>query len=428
MDYQSAEKYMEELSKYGSVLGLESMERLSEGLGRPERRLRIIHLAGTNGKGSVGAFIEAMLRAEGKTVSRYTSPAVFDSLECWSSEGGSITEEEFAAYATRLRSLCEDIVRRGFPHPTRFEVETAIAFLYCADKNTDYSILETGMGGRYDAVNIIDKSAASVITSISRDHMKFLGSTLGEIAYEKAGIIKPGGTVISAPQPKEAEDIIAEVCREKNAALTFAQTPKRNPDGSFDYDDMRNLSTALGGEFQLVNAAVAIEVCSHLGISEQSIRRGLRNAVWHGRFEQICSEPIFIIDGAHNAAAASMLADTLKQRRGEKFNFIIGIFADKEYDDILRITAPLADRIFAVEPDNPRALSRQSLLAAIKKYNKNAESVTVSTAVRECMSDPSRTTVAFGSLSYLKAVREGVTAWKDVIGFFEPKNTAEPLL
>lgn len=409
MNYTDAIEYINEVKKYGSVLGLQNMENLCRALGNPEQDLNIIHLAGTNGKGSVGAFVDSILRAAGYTVCRYTSPAVFEYEEIWQYNGEIMTKDEAAHYIGLVKAAADELVKQGEPHPTAFEIETAMAFLYCRDKKCDYAILETGMGGRLDAVNVIEKSRVSVLTSIGIDHIAFLGRTLTEIAHEKAGIIKQNGVVVTAPQDKAAMDVIENVCREKNAQLITAKSPENIRGRIFDYGDIRDIEISLAGVFQQVNASVAIEVAKELGIGTDEIRRGLKTAVWRGRFETICENPRVIIDGAHNAAAAEMLEQTIEpELHGQKLNFIIGVLADKDIEKITAHTAYLADKIYAVTPDNPRAMSKENLAEILRKYNKNIETAEISDAVKKCMADKERITIAFGSLSYLKDVKKAV--------------------
>ena len=409
MNYIEATEYMNEVKKYGSVLGLQNMENLCREIGNPEKDLNIIHLAGTNGKGSVGAFCDAILRAAGNNVCRYTSPAVFEYEEIWQYNGENITRGELSDYVGIVKSAAIELVKKGQPHPTAFEIETAIAFLYCRDKKCDYALLETGMGGRLDAVNVIEKSRVSVITSIGIDHNAFLGETLAEIAYEKAGIIKQNGVVVTAPQEDAAMDVIKKVCDEKHARLITVKRPENIRGRIFDYGDMRDIEISLAGAFQPVNAGVAIEVAKELGIDEEEIRQGLKSAVWRGRFEKINYNPLFIIDGAHNESAAKMLEQTIKNEfDGQKLNFIIGVLADKEVEKIAEHTAYLADKIYAVTPDNPRAMDKEDLAEILLKYNKNTETAQINTAVKTTMADKTRATIAFGSLSYLKDIKKAV--------------------
>lgn len=409
MNYSEALSYLSDIQKYGVSLNLDNMKNLCAELSNPEKELCVIHIAGTNGKGSVGTFCESILIHAGYNVCRYSSPAVMEYEEIFRYNGENITKAELADCVTKVECSAEAIYRSGEPHPTRFEVETAVAFVYCRNKNCDFAILETGMGGRLDAVNTIEKSRVSVLTSISLDHTAFLGDSIEKIAYEKAGIIKENGCVITAPQTDSVMNVIQEACREKNARLTIAGTPENISKNSFDYDDMRDVKISLKGAFQPQNAAVAIEVCSELGISEESIRYGLFNTVWHGRFEVISENPPFVIDGAHNADAARRLLETIKTEfPSGRINYIMGVLRDKDYEKIAELTAPAAERIYTITPDNPRALDAAVLADAVRKFNKNTAPAALNEAVRACMKDKDSVTVAFGSLSYLKDVVKAV--------------------
>ena len=200
-------------------------------------------------------------------------------------------------------------------------------------------------------------------------------------------------------------DVIKAECEKKNARLVIAKEARAVKENTFDYDDMENIEISLDGTFQIQNAALALEVCTQMGISEDEIRRGLNNAVWRGRFETINQNPLFVIDGAHNVAAAEELQKSIKQKfDGKKINYIMGVFADKEYEAIVKIMAPQANRIFAVTAKGERALKSDELAKTIKKYNKNTEAQSIEYAVRQCLNDKESVTVAFGSLSYLKDI------------------------
>ena len=231
MTYKEARVYLDEVSKYGSVLGLDTIRGLLMELGNPQEDLKFIHIAGTNGKGSVLAFISSIFSESGFRTGRYISPTVVSYLERIQIDGEWIPEGEFAEYAEEVKKAVARMETKGMAHPTVFEIETAIAFLYFREKKCDYVVLETGLGGRLDATNIVENTAAAVFTSISRDHMGFLGDTLEEIAGEKAGIIKPGCVAISAAQEPEAADILRKRAESLGCEIVFARpeemTPKR---------------------------------------------------------------------------------------------------------------------------------------------------------------------------------------------------------
>ena len=305
MNYKEAREYIKKASQYGIVPGLDNISNLCDKLGNPQNELEVIHIAGTNGKGSVGAFAEQILIESGKKVGRYVSPAVFDYLEQFRINAENMSEDRYAYYISRISEVADKMT----PHPTPFEMETAVAFLYFKEEQCDVVLIEVGMGGREDATNIIPKSLVSVITPISMDHMKFLGNTLEEIAYQKSGIIKNNGLVVTAKQENCVMNVIENECREKNARF-------------IKVDSVTEYEISLDGEYQRENAAVAEEVCRRIdGVSENDIKSGLINTVWHGRFEKICDKPEFIIDGAHNTDGAQRkYRKVLRQSKNRVYN------------------------------------------------------------------------------------------------------------
>lgn len=383
MNYSEAREYV---SKNQSiVLGLDNIRRLCALLGNPQNSLKIIHIAGTNGKGSAGAFIEAILRDAGLRVGRFSSPAVFEYREQWTINGENITEEKYAAYIGKIRLASE-----GKCAPTPFELETALAFLYFCEEKCDIVVVEVGMGGAEDATNVISKSLVSVITPIALDHAAYLGSSIEEIAAAKAGIIKENGAVVTAPQAEEVMAVLKKTAAQKHASLTIAKN-------STDYE------ISLRGAYQRENAALALEVCRHIdGVSGENIKNGLKNAVWRGRFEKICSNPELILDGAHNPHGARALADSIdlyfKDRR---IIYITGVFADKDYEKIAKITAPKADKIYTVTPPSARGLENTKLAEAFGRFNPNVEALTLDTALKLCLNEEDAVIIAFGSLSFL---------------------------
>ncbi|MCD8069287.1 MAG: hypothetical protein LUE87_10475, partial [Lachnospiraceae bacterium] len=341
MNYRQTMEYIEALSRYGSVLGLDSMERLCAALGQPQESLRIIHVAGTNGKGSTVAYLSSILQAAGYRVGAYTSPTISDYRERFCVNGRMISQKNLCEYMGRMKEICEEITSHGFPHPTAFEVETALAFLYFQEKNCDYVVLEVGMGGVGDATNIIRHPIADVWASISMDHMAVLGKTLGEIAAAKAGIAKPGAVYVTTKQKPEAmaelkkaverccepaaerEDDISVFDRETDMEGTAKKEnprPKAKPqktedrlitaDGAqakirsenlttqqFDYKELKKLKIHLAGRHQIDNAVLAVECLRQLRlrglkISDQAIYAGLERTRWPGRMEVIGKHPL----------------------------------------------------------------------------------------------------------------------------------------
>ena len=394
---KQAFEYLESSKQRGMVLGLSVMRELTEKLGNPQNKLKnIIHIAGTNGKGSVGAFLEAVLTEAGYTVGRYSSPAVFSYFEIFRK---NITEPEFCSCMEQVMSVKTDTP------PTSFEIETAIAFVYMSD--CDYCIIETGLGGREDATNVIDIEKLAVLTPISLDHMHVLGDTVAKITAEKCGIFNPLTTVISTKQTPEAEEVIRQFSAK--LPLTFADNAVniRNCENYqlFDCGEYKDIKISLLGSFQPDNASTALTVLKALGISEPQIREGFKKAVWHGRFDVISKEPVIIADGAHNKSAFLQLRKTSEEYYPDKkFNFITGVLRDKDYSSAAKIFAPVADAVYTITPDNPRALDNKAYAQEFKKHKINA--VPIELADIKKAINPDGINIIFGSLSFMNRVFE----------------------
>lgn len=425
MDFAEAVEYHEQIKQYGSVLGLESIRELMHELGDVWNRQKIIHVAGTNGKGSVCCFLASILRQAGYHTGQYSSPAVFDLREVYQTDGQWITEEAYAHCMTEVREACERMVRRGLSHPTVFEVETAVAFLYFYNSGCDVVLLETGMGGSTDATNLITEPVLSVLVSVGMDHMGFLGDTLEQIAQVKAGIIKEGRPVVLAPQKPEAEAVFLKAAEAHHAPVwqtvlpECVKTQEDTDTGIRSFHDHRLgvYQICMAGAYQRENSAVAIEAAyalRELGwkISEEQMRQGLRKAVWQGRMERLLKNPLFYIDGAHNVDAAVQLRETIQEQFAKKRRIgIMGVMADKEYPEMLQILMPYFDEIHTITPDNLRALPSQKLAEAIRKEFPQIgvyPHETVAAAVQEAIAHgtPEDVILAFGSLYSLKEVKE----------------------
>lgn len=431
MNYKEARVYLDELSKYGSVLGLENMRELLDRLGNPQDELKFIHISGTNGKGSVLAYLSTILSGAGYRTGRYISPTLFSYRERIQVDGEFIEKESLAKYVTIIQEVIQKMEEERAGTPTVFEVETALSFLYFKEKKCDIVVLETGLGGALDATNVIQTTIMEVITSISMDHMGFLGDTLSKIAEEKAGIIKPNTVVVSAKQEAEAAQVIERVCQEKNCSLRnvdkqlVVDVSFENAQQMFSYKSWKNVKISLMGSYQIKNAVLALEALEALrelgfDITEEQIYQGFANTIWRGRFTYISKEPVIIMDGAHNEAAAGELRDSLQMYfKGKRLFYIFGIFKDKEYQKVIELTAPLAEHIITVEtPDNPRALPAEILKAEVAKVNESVESaVSIADAVKKVSTLAAKedVVVIFGSLSFLgeaeKAVKEEGRTW-----------------
>ncbi|MBE5947435.1 MAG: bifunctional folylpolyglutamate synthase/dihydrofolate synthase [Lachnospiraceae bacterium] len=417
MNYSEAMDYLNSVATKGSIYGLETMRLLLREFGNPQDGLKCIHVAGTNGKGSVIAFIDSVLRRAGYKTGRYISPAVLDYCEKIQINGEYISEEDVAELITEIKEVAEKI-----KEATVFEIETIMAFLYFARSDCDYVILETGLGGAEDATNVIKNPLASVIASISMDHMNILGDTLEEIASCKAGIIKENCPAVIMKQKPSVQKVFEDRCRQMNSKLTVADYDMATVKSEdikyrrFDYKEFEDIVISLTGRYQINNAVLALEVIKELrtigiDISDEAVCEGMVKADWPARFSCLDDGEVkFFADGAHNEDAARSLRETMLQYfDGKKFVFIMGVLADKEYEKVIALTADMAEFIITITPPSPRALDAEQLKMAVSKVNRN---VTAALTLKEAVlgayeyaksGDDAEdyVIVAFGSLSYM---------------------------
>lgn len=425
MNYKETLAYMDTLKTIGIVPGLSSIKELCSRLGNPQDSLRFVHIAGTNGKGSVLAYVSTVLKTAGYCTGRYISPVIFDYCEKIQVNGRNISQKAISRIITSVREACDAMVAEGLPQPTPFEVETAAAFLYFAEKGCDLVVLETGMGGREDATNLITTTIAAVLTPISMDHMQFLGKTQEAIARQKAGIIKDGCYVISACQKPEVEQVLVEEAEEKGCRVVTAKEPVRVTYGlkkqRFTYRDAdgveyRDLEIALAGKCQPQNAALAVEVIAALRrrgyeVTEKQLRKGLLETVWQGRFQILSTKPMLVIDGAHNEDAAKKLADSVRfYFTNRRIIYIMGMLKDKEYEKVVAQTYAYADQIITVTPpENPRALPALTLAQTVREYRPSvttADSLEEAVEMAYLLAGAGDVILCFGSLSYLGRLTE----------------------
>jgi len=351
-------------------LGLETIRALLHELCHPHQMLRTVHIAGTNGKGSTAAMVAEMADAEGLRTGLYTSPHLVEITERISINGKRIDHNDFARLASRVRIASENLVHRGSlpAPPSFFEQVTAIAFCYFAESKIDVEVLEVGLGGRLDATNIC-RPEVCAITPISGDHQSYLGHSISEIAFEKAGIIKPGVRVVSAPQSVEAMDVIERRCRELHAPLIIAQNEPRieaSEDGFFRMSLRTSLNEydvklGLRGRHQVTNALVAIHLAELLRFRKSSIEAGLKNVQWRGRLDLIRrkGKAALLIDGAHNPEGSKTLRsfiDEFYPLASTPVTLVFGAMSDKALDEMIRTLFPAAQRRIAVPIDNPRSV------------------------------------------------------------------------
>lgn len=424
MNYEEAREYIDKAALRGSIMGLENIVNLMSELGNVQDSLNVVHIAGTNGKGSVSAYICQILSEAGYKVGRYTSPAVFDYLEIISVNNTSIGKEDYAKVMTKVIEAADNMKAKGMAEPTAFELETAAAYKYFYDSKCDVVIIETGMGGIEDATNVVNNPLVSVITSVSMDHVQYLGDTLEKIAWNKAGIIKRNGIVVTAPQDESVLEVIKNKADMENA---FMVTARDMESVTFAHDktfcryqssseNVYDLETCMLGTFQIPNMAVAVEVSEVLKnkglfIYKENIEAGIKNARWHGRFEKLAVQPEVYFDGGHNPGAAENIRNTLEiYFTNRKIIYIIGVLADKDYDKVLSVTAGLAKHIITITPpDNKRALNGEELLKTVYKYNSNAEyeeNLERAVAKAVALAGNDGVVIIFGSLSYLGKIKE----------------------
>ncbi len=416
MKYTEAVEYMESLSTYGIVPGLGNITNLCEKLGNPQDDLQFVHIAGTNGKGSVLAYVSTILKAAGYKVGRYVSPTIFEYRERIQINNRSITKKALGEYVQRMKTICEELVAEGKPHPTPFEVETAMAFAYFKDQGCELVVMETGMGGRQDATNIIMNTLVAVLVSISMDHMQFLGKSLSAIATEKAGIIKKDCHVVTALQEPEAQLVIEKQAADFSVPVTVAKAEdaKKIRYGlekqKFDYGQWKNLEITLAGKHQIANVVLALEVVQALqqkgyAISEKALRTGLKETSWSGRFTVLSKKPYFVVDGAHNEDAAKKLADSIEfYFTNKRIIYIMGILRDKEYEKIIGLTHGYADQILTVAtPNQARTMSAYELATEVAKVHRNVtavDSLEEAVEMAYLLAGKEDVIIAFGSLSF----------------------------
>lgn len=385
MNYTDALAYINDKDKFGSRLGLASIYKLMELLGNPQDSLKVIHVAGTNGKGSTSSYLSSCIKAAGYDVGLFTSPFLERFNERIQINGIDIPDEALGRITWDVKEAADKMVELGLEHPTTFEIITAIGFIYFKEQSVDYVVLEVGLGGRYDSTNVIKSSIASVITSIDYDHINELGDTLAKIAYQKAGIIKENGLVISYEQDPEAGDVIKEVARSlgakiynsKNENIEIIKETDTGNTFNYKYEDqyIDTIKTTMIGEYQVYNASLAITTLLVLrengliDIRNNDIYKGILNTKWNGRLEVLKRDPVFLIDGAHNVQGIEHLAKALKLFSYDKLILGIGILKDKDVDHMIEKLIPLADIVVTTEVDMPRKLAAEELASKISKYN-----------------------------------------------------------
>ncbi len=391
VDFGESVVYLSNLKKSGINLGLARIEKLCEKLGNPQDSLKVVHIAGTNGKGSTAAFLSSILIAQGYKVGVFTSPYLLSYREMFRINGIEISECRFGKIIEEVLLALNKNINNNKEHPTEFEFVTAAAFQYFKEENVDFAIIETGVGGRSDSTNIV-KPVLSIITSVSYDHIALLGDTLESIAYEKAGIIKETVPVVVYPQEDRVIKVITDECNLKKSSLIevprncteFVGMVNDNTiEQKFNIlynDDNYEIITSLLGRHQMLNCAAAVYAANELirsgfKIEKGNMITGIRSARWPGRMEVLNKEPVIIIDGAHNMNGILSLKASIKEYlKYEKLYLILGILADKQVEDIVSLIVDGAEMVCCVTPHSERAKKAEDLESIVKKYNKKCSS------------------------------------------------------
>lgn len=419
MTYEELSTFLHATSWQGSRLGLERMEELMALLGHPEQHLRFVHVAGTNGKGSIAAMLSSILTQAGYTTGLYTSPHLMRVNERMKINGIDISNEELLALAESVRPAVEEIS----DPPTEFERITAMALLYFQRRACQVVVLEVGLGGRLDATNVIPAPDAAVISNIALEHTAVLGNTLEQIAREKAGIIKPGASVVLCHQTPSVEAVVRTVCQRQGASLsitapTQGQIISRTLEGqTLAYRNRDNLFLHLPGVYQEANAFVALDTVDVLirekgyHISDEAVHRGLSHVRWPGRLEVLQRDPLVLVDGAHNPDGVGALTSCLREYfPKKKLTFVMGVMADKNYEEMLFMVAPLAKRFITVTPESERALSSAQLAGQIQQQFRipahDGGNISSGLALALTLCSPKDVICVFGSLYQAGMVRE----------------------
>ena len=369
-------EYIHNVKWQGSKPGLERTQKLLEALGNPEKKLKFVHVAGTNGKGSTSACIASILQAAGYKTGLYISPYITCFNERMQVDGNYITDDELILMTNEIRPFVDAMIDA----PTEFEIVTALGMKYFLYKKCDIVVLEVGMGGRLDSTNVIETPELAVITAIGYDHVEYLGPTISDIAREKAGIIKSGGDVLVYGGKPEVEAVFERISAERKAKLRKADfsriSVKEYALGGIvlDFEPYENLTLPLVGAYQPNNAAVAMTAAEMLrekgySIDKEAIKVGIEQVKWPGRFEVLGEKPTFILDGAHNPQGAQATADSLIKHFGDcTVTFVIGVMADKDVNEMVKHLAPLAKEFIAVKPDYHRAMNAEQLSDKLRRY------------------------------------------------------------
>ena len=417
MTVQEVIEYIHSANWMGSVPCLSRTQNLLTMMGNPEKKLKFVHIAGTNGKGSTAAMVASILTKAGYRTGLYTSPYIYRFHERMQIDGEQIADEDLVEIAEMVKPLADSLDQ----HPREFELVCCIAFEYFARKNCDIVVLEVGMGGAFDATNVIDCPEVAVITNIGLDHTDFLGNTLEEIAETKAGIFKEGGHAVVYRGTPGVEAVFERVCAEKNIKLHKADfeglvNKSRSLFGqTFDCGERKDIELPLLGEHQMFNASVVLSIADALieqgwKITEEQIREGLKQVTWPGRFDIVSRDPLFIIDGGHNPQCIEALVKNIRDYlTGRRVIALVGVLADKDYADMFRPVMELVEQFVCITPDSPRKLEADDLAAYLRGVGAKAEGCgEMIHGIRRCLelAGDDGVVLCFGSLYSIGAVKD----------------------
>lgn len=419
MNVNEAIEYIHSVYWKGSIYGLSRIQALLEKLGNPQDSLKYIHIAGTNGKGSTAAMTASILRKAGYRTGLYTSPYIYRFNERIQVDGEQISDEDLVAITEYVKPFVEEMEEK----PTEFELVCAIAFEYFQRKQCDVVVLEVGMGGEFDATNVIRVPEVAVITNIGLDHTDVLGTTLEEIALTKAGIFKEGGSAVVYRGIPSVEAVFETVCAERNVSLKKADFDSLKLNSldlygqNFNCGSRKNIQLPLLGDHQLHNASVVLSIADTLiekgwDISEENIYEGIRDVSWPGRFDIVCRDPLFIIDGGHNPQCLQALVKNIEDYLADRRVIALtGVLADKDYGDMYRPVMPLIDQFVCITPDNPRKMEAADLAKYLRAAGARATAcATTQEGVRKAidLAGKDGAILCFGSLYSIGAIHNGL--------------------
>ena len=419
MNAEQAIAYIHSICWKGSIPGLGRTQELLEKMGNPEKKLKFVHIAGTNGKGSTAAMTASILNKAGYRTGLYTSPYIYRFHERIQVDGVEISDEDLTEITDYVKPLADSMAQS----PTEFELVCCIAFEYFYRKKCDIVVLEVGMGGAWDATNVIEVPEVAVITNIGLDHTEYLGDTVEKIAETKSGIFKPHGHAVVYRSTPSVEAVYERVCAERDVSLRKADfdglvLKAHTLEGQvFDCGSRKNLVLPLLGDHQLHNASVVLSIADTLigegwKISEQNIYDGIRDVRWPGRFDIVCRKPLFIIDGGHNPQCIEALVKNIRDYlAGKKVIALTGVLADKDYADMYKPVMPLVNRFVCITPPNPRKLEAQQLAQYLQQAGAQAQaSESILDGVKKAMelAGEDGVVLCFGSLYSIGGIRDAL--------------------